>query len=130
MARRTFGTGHDLRRPCIAGSAQATAARCLLIAIVASAATADVTLTLGPDTVDTYTGRVYLAAAQGRLEPRGGDWWFDPNPLFFVDVNNWTPGTPQTLPQHLGIEIQFWLHHYLDQKLCLVYIQLVNYLKY
>ena len=55
------------------------------------------TLTLGPDTVDTYTGRVYLAAAQGRLEPRGGDWWFDPNPLFFVDVNNWTPGTPLVL---------------------------------
>jgi S-formylglutathione hydrolase FrmB len=31
-------------------------------------------------------------ASQSPGEPRHGDWWFNPNPLFYVDVENWLPG--------------------------------------
>lgn len=65
----------------------------------APAAAGDVTLTLrpGPESIESYTGRVYLVASQGRREPRYGDWWFNPEPLFHVDVAHWTVGEPLVL---------------------------------
>ncbi len=38
-----------------------------------------------------------MLAAQGRREPRHGNWWFAPNPIFHVDVTDWAPGTPLVL---------------------------------
>ncbi|MCH2136303.1 MAG: alpha/beta hydrolase-fold protein [Phycisphaerales bacterium] len=99
MAGRTPGDVNDLCRARLARGPQARLLSlwALLNLLLATPAVADVTLTLAQDTVENYTGRVYLAAAQGRREPRHGNWWFDPNPLFFVDVTDWTPGAPLTL---------------------------------
>ncbi|MCA9087005.1 MAG: hypothetical protein KDA90_00035 [Planctomycetaceae bacterium] len=40
----------------------------------------------------TYTGRVYLFCGQGPREPRSGPNWFDPDPMFAIDVVDWKPG--------------------------------------
>ena len=64
----------------------------------ASPALGDVTLHL-PDVKgsEPYTGRVYLIASQKWREPRHSSWWFNPSPLFHVDVKDWTSGTPLVL---------------------------------
>ena len=64
-----------------------------MVAAVASITAADVTLTLGPDTVESYTGRVYLTATQRRGAPRTIS-WTQPNPVFYIDVEDWRPDTP------------------------------------
>ncbi len=40
----------------------------------------------------TFTGRVYVMLGKGRMEPRFGPNWFNPQPFFALDVKNWKPG--------------------------------------
>ena len=60
----------------------------------ASAGTIDVTYS--PEITDSYTGRVYLMFTQGWGQPRFGPSWFNTEPFFAVDVDQWKPGEPLT----------------------------------
>ena len=43
---------------------------------------------------DSFSGRVYVMLGSGGREPRSGPSWFNTQPFFAVDVEQWKPGTP------------------------------------
>jgi S-formylglutathione hydrolase FrmB len=98
MARRRNGIDHHLRPARAAGGTQGTSVALIAAALLTSPAIGDVTLHL-PDEkhVQPYTGRVYLVASQQWREPRHSNWWFNPSPLFHVDVEHWSADTPLVL---------------------------------
>ncbi len=43
---------------------------------------------------DSFSGRVYVMLGSGRIEPRFGPDWFNTQPFFAMDVEDWKPNTP------------------------------------
>ena len=43
---------------------------------------------------DSFSGRVYVMLGSGRFEPRLGPDWFNTQPFFAMDVEDWKPKTP------------------------------------
>ena len=43
---------------------------------------------------DSFSGRVYVMLGSGRVEPRFGPDWFNTQPFFAMDVEDWKPNTP------------------------------------
>lgn len=43
---------------------------------------------------DSFSGRVYVMLGSGRIEPRLGPDWFNTQPFFAIDVQEWKPNTP------------------------------------
>ena len=52
------------------------------------------TVTYDAAITDSFSGRVYVMLGSGRIEPRFGPDWFNTQPFFAMDVEDWKPNTP------------------------------------
>src|SRR5437016_5355467 len=74
----------------------------LLLLLMAVGAHADDSLkfvvSFAPNVSKTpFTGRVLVFFGKGEEEPREGPNWFDPQPIYALDVKDWKPDTDLTL---------------------------------
>ena len=52
------------------------------------------TVTYDAAITDLFSGRVYVMLGSGKIEPRFGPDWFNTQPFFAMDVQEWKPNTP------------------------------------